>query len=71
MKDDIEIRISKTKGDVHLEVHGNPIGVCKQLMFAYVRVLEEVNPMQKIALIWDAEMLIEALISEILGGNAE
>ena len=66
MKDDIEIRISKTKGDVHLEVHGNTAEVCEQLMLAYKRVLKEVGPMQKIALIWAAEMSIEAIKSEIL-----
>ena len=66
MKDDIEIRISKTEGDVHLEFHGNLIGVCEQLMFAYQRVLEEAGPMQKIALIWAAEMSIKCIKSEIL-----
>lgn len=66
MKDDIEIRIFKTKGDVHLEVHGNATEVCKQLMLDYKRVLEEASPMQKIALIWAAEMSIKCIKSEIL-----
>ena len=66
MKDDIEIRISKTEGDVHLEVQGNTTEVCRQLMLAYQRVLEEVGPMQKIALIWAAEMSIKCIKSEIL-----
>lgn len=66
MKDDIEIRISETEGDVHREVHGNTTEVCKQLMLAYKMVLEGVDPMQKIALIWAAEMSIDNIKYEIL-----